>query len=93
MRYRITTQKEKYSSEQTITLETSQRTAIEKYLILAEKNYFCLLEMVPAMYGNVSISGSMIKMAIGILMRKYGTFYRIDRQNFFEKSFIFLMEF
>ena len=45
MRYRITTQKEKYSSEQTITLETSQRTAIEKYLILAEENYFCLLEM------------------------------------------------
>lgn len=45
MRYRITTQKEKYSSEQTITLETSQRIAIEKYLILAEENYFCLLEM------------------------------------------------
>ena len=45
MRYRITTQKEKYSSEQTITLETSQRTAIEKYTILAKENYFCLLEM------------------------------------------------
>ena len=81
MRYRITTQKEKYSSEQTITLETSQKTI------------FVCWKWEPAMYGNVSISGSMIKMAIGILMRKYGTFYRIDRQNFFEKSFIFLMEF
>lgn len=45
MRYRITAQKEKYSSEQTITLETSQRIAIEKYTILAKENYFCLLEM------------------------------------------------
>ena len=45
MKYRITAQKEKYSSEQTITLETSQRIAIEKYTILAKENYFCLLEM------------------------------------------------
>lgn len=45
MRYRITAQKEKYSNEQTISIETSQRTAIEKYTILAKENYFCLLEM------------------------------------------------
>lgn len=45
MRYRITIQKEKYNSEQTISIETSQRTAIEKYTILAKENYFCLLEM------------------------------------------------
>lgn len=45
MRYRITRQKEKYSSEQTISIETSQRTAIEKYTSLAKENYFCLLEM------------------------------------------------
>ena len=45
MRYRITTQKEKYSSEQSISIETSQRAAIEKYRILAIENYFCLLEM------------------------------------------------
>lgn len=45
MRYRITAQKKKYSSEQTITLEASQRIAIEKYTILAKENYFCLLEM------------------------------------------------
>lgn len=45
MKYRITTQKEKYSSEQSISVETNQRTAIGKYTILAEENYFCLLEM------------------------------------------------